>query len=453
MQSKALSKYPTASFRELLSISLPMALSLLSSYVLLLTDSIFLAHHSLEAFEGCAAAIGFYFLFQMLTNRFISTVQTFVGRAYGAKKEDEAVSYTWQMIWIALLSPLIIFPLSFLYGKSFFKGTPIETEAMTYLTYMLAGNVLLALEVALSSFYVGIGDSKRVLKTHLISHPINIALNYVLIFGVSSILPPLGIHGAAIGTLLAKSLSCFLLFKHFLSHFFPSRFQSAVCKFIPKRCIECFQVALPRAIGQGSVALTWNYISHIFIQSGGIDLLTITFGVTIFLPFLNDAVGVAVLTISSYLIGAQSWSLFPKLFRSIAFFIMGNAVIMAIPFIFFAPQIVHLFEKETFSLSETAILIKSSMMVWLNFVTNSIYIISFMMLTALKDMRFYLIVHLPLGTFPYYFAIYYLHQKPYWSSEFLWLITAIFPIFFSSIYFARVLQKLKSLQTQSYLQA
>lgn len=451
MNHKTLSKYPRASIREIGSIAFPMMLSLLSSYVLLLSDRLFLAHYSLTAFEGCAAAIGLYFLFQMLTNRFISTIQAFVGQKYGAKKEAEAVSYVWQMIWLALLSPLIIFPIGFLLGKSFFKGSPIETEAMTYLTYMLGGNVLLALEVALSSFYAGIGDSKRVLKAHLLSHPLNILLNYALIFGVSSYIPPLGIHGAAIGTLCAKGLTCFFLFKHFYVHFSPHRFQSPVRRFIRTRLFECIQKALPRAVGQGAVILAWNFGARLLIQAGGIDLLALTFGTTLFVPLINDALGVAILSISSYLIGKEAWSLFPKLFRSISFFILVNAAIMAVPFLFYSSKLIQLFVDAPLTPSDYAILTKTSFMIWLNFVTNSIYVVSFMLLTAIKDMKFYLFIHVIVGGILYYFSIYYFYEKPYWSPELLWFINAIIPILIGSIYYLRVWQKLKNLKIRSLL--
>lgn len=438
-REKELSKYPRASFREFAYLSFPLIFSLLSSYLLLIVDRLFLSHYSLSAFEACAAASTFYFFFQMLTNRFISTIQAFVGKAFGEKRMDEAYSYTWQMIWLSLFSPLIVFPLGFFLGNAFFTGTPIYQESMTYLSYLLIGNLFVALEATLSSYYAGVGETKRIFKVHLISHGTNILLNYLLIFGAISLIPPLGIHGAALGTLLSKGLSCFLLGRHFF------RLTPKIFRPIPRKLKACLQKALPRAIGQGAAVLSWNLAARLVMGNSGASLLCVTFGTTIYLPLVNEAAGSAVLTLTSFIIGSKQWHLLSKMLRSTAIFLLCNALLLLIPLILFPEKIVSLFFSHAPPGSEP-LLIKTAHLIYLNFVINSIYVVSFMLITALQDMKFYLVVHTILCPLSIYLPTYFLLQSPSWTPETFWLITGLQPLLIALIYLPRSLNKFKQMQ-------
>lgn len=439
IREKELSKYPRASFREFVSLSFPLIFSLLSSYLLLVVDRLFLSHYSLSAFEACAAAANLYFFFQMLLNRFISTIQAFVGKAFGEKQMDEAYSYTWQMIWLSLASPFILFPIGFFFGKAFFSGTLIYQESLTYLSYLLAGSLFMALEATLSSYYAGVGETKRIFKVHLVSHTVNILLNYLLIFGTFSLIPPLGIHGAALGTLISKGLSCYLLGRHFF-RLIPKIFRP-----IPHKLKACLQKALPRAIGQGVAVLSWNLAARLVMGRSSAGLLCVTFGTTIYLPLVNEAAGSAILTLTSYIIGSKKWHLFPKMLRSAAIFLGCNALLLSVPLMLFPETLISLFFAHAPN-GLKPLLISTSHMIYLNFVLNSIYIISFMLITALQDMKFYLIAHTVLCPLSLYLPTYLLLQSRSWSPETFWLLTALQAPLFFLIYFPRSLSRLKQMQ-------
>ena len=187
MKSK-ISNYPIASFRELLSLTYPLFLSLISSYLLFLVDRIFLSQYSLEAFEACTAASGLYFFFQIVTLRFVSTSQAFISEACGSQCFEKAGSYTWQMIWFSLFSIILIIPAGTLLSQYLFQDSPVKDCAVLYFLFLIGGHVFLAIEGSLLSFFVGIGNTKKILKIQLISHGINLLLNFILIFGVSSII-------------------------------------------------------------------------------------------------------------------------------------------------------------------------------------------------------------------------------------------------------------------------
>lgn len=445
MNSRTFTHYPIGSLRHLMSLTLPLMLSLFSSYLLNITDRFLLSRFALSAFEACAAAGGLYFFFQMLTLRFVSTVQAFVGEAYGSKNYEEAASYTWQMIWFSLFSPLLTVPIGLLIGTSFFKGSPIEQEALTYFKWMIFGNFFFSLEGTLCGFFSGIGDSKKIFKVHLLSHLFNIGLSIVLIFGIPSFIPPLGILGAALGTLIAKGTSCLILFCDFYFNPKLKLFKTKRAILIPQRFFRSIQLAFPRALGQGMAILGWNFAAQILIKTGGIDLLSCSLGSTFHFALINDAIGIAVITISSYLIGSKQFNLFSRLFRSVAVALLFNAIILSIPLVIFSNDLIKVFNQNELSLQESRILINTCYWVWLGLVCSSIYYISFAIISSLKDTWFYMIIQMIVSPTTY-FAVLYLHNQSWWTPEYFWIVIAFHPLLPAVVFFPRGFYKINKLR-------
>jgi len=446
IQKQSLTRHPTASFREMLTLAIPLIISLVSANTIVFIDRLFLSRYSLEAFEACAAAAGLFFLFQVTSLRFVTTIQAFVSHAMGSKRYDEANSYTWQMIWFSVLSPFVIVPIGLTAGYFFFKGTPIEAFGRTYFNYLIWGNILFVLEGTFGAYFAGIGRTRMILYIHLVTHAINVGLNYCLIFGINGVLPSLGLHGAAIGTLISKGLAC-LIFALYFIKFSGKNWM----KIIPSRFMECIRKALPRAIGQGVAILAWNAAAHILIQKGGIDLLVCTFGVSVFLPLINDGMGFAFLSVSSYLIGSRNWKLFPKLMRSTGIFILFNALLISIPFLIYPGVVIQMFAHDPFSYGERAALLNTCLWVAFSYLTNSIYVTSFMLITAFKDTFFYMVSHVLLGSLTFYVPTLILAKQNCWKPEWFWLLNGFACLPFALIYFSRCysLFKKQSLIPQS----
>lgn len=429
---QSLTKYPLASFRELSALAFPLILSLLSANLVIFVDRYFLSIYSLEAFEACTAAGGLFFLFQVTTLRFVTTIQAFVSHALGSRQKEKAFSYTWQMIWFSLLSFFLIGPIGHLVGYAFFKGTPIETLARTYYNYLIWGNVLFALEGTLSSFLAGTGHTRKILHIHLIANLLNVGFSFFLIFGIEGWIPPLGVNGAAIGTLLAKAASCI-----WFAYYFLKISKIKWMKIVPTQFLECIRKATPRAIGSFITVLAWNAAAHILIQRGGIDLLVCSFGVSVFMPLINDGVGQAFLSVSSYLLGSNKLQLFPKLFRSTAIFIFLNMCLMSVPFLLYPNILISFFEHIPFSFAERSALLNTCICIALCYFTNSIYVISFMLITAFKDTLFYMTFQTTLGTLSFFLPVFILAKLNSWTPEWFWLANALNCVPFTLIYFMR----------------
>ena len=172
-----------ASFRHLVKVFFPITLSLLSGALLLFVDRVFISCYSLESLEACATAASICMFLQVPFMRVTSMTNPMIGNLIGGNQRSEVGTSVWQMIWFALLSSLITLPLGVLAIHFVLQKTFVEVLAIQYLQIILPFNFTFALGVALSSFFIAIGRRWIVVGTTLISHLINIALNYLLIFG------------------------------------------------------------------------------------------------------------------------------------------------------------------------------------------------------------------------------------------------------------------------------
>lgn len=119
-------QYPPASLRDLVNLSIPLILSLLSGSLMLLCNRLFLAKFSIEALKTCTTVSALILLFQIPCIRISSMGQVFVGQLRGAKQLHAIGSHVWQMIWFALLSSVITIPLGFALKNYYFKDNPLE---------------------------------------------------------------------------------------------------------------------------------------------------------------------------------------------------------------------------------------------------------------------------------------------------------------------------------------
>lgn len=83
----------------------------------------------------------------------------------------------------------------------------VQTAGVAYLDIRLLTIPLIGLNFAFRGYFNGLRKPKIYMATLLVMHPLNMLLNYLLIFGKWGC-PALGVQGAAIGTAVATSLGC-----------------------------------------------------------------------------------------------------------------------------------------------------------------------------------------------------------------------------------------------------
>ena len=205
-----LTRYPSGSLREVLSISLPLMLTSLSFFSMVFVDRLFLASYDLHAMTAAvnASVVGLSFMAGLTIVAAIAEV--FVGRRFGAGDTKNLGAPVWQMLWLSLFSFALYIPLS-IYGSEIIFGAERPDERI-YLKWILFSAPFWFGYQAVAAFFIGQGKTVIIAVVSILTNFINFGLDYYLIFGVEDWIPPLGIQGAVLSTCFCTFFETALLF-------------------------------------------------------------------------------------------------------------------------------------------------------------------------------------------------------------------------------------------------
>ena len=171
----SLTKYKSGSFNEILYITLPLMMSLLSNTIMVLVDRIVLAHYSLEAVNSVSTVINTISIFNCSFVATAAIAEVLVGRYNGQKKFKMASSPVWQMVWLSVFSYALFIPAAFFFGHQLIPDHVYKDAYPFYFWMMISGPTFAAV-AAISSFFIGIGRTYIVTVASIIANIINISL-------------------------------------------------------------------------------------------------------------------------------------------------------------------------------------------------------------------------------------------------------------------------------------
>ncbi|MDX2481960.1 MAG: MATE family efflux transporter [Desulfuromusa sp.] len=192
--------------REMFAISLPMVVSHGCETAMIFTDRLFLSR--LGSLSMNAAMVGGLTSFMLITF-FIGLTgyaTALVAQYFGAGRRDHCALVLSQAAILAVVSfPLILAARPLAHGLFVVMDIPPAQIApqQLYFDILVYGSILVLLRTCLSSFFSGIGQTRVVMLAALITMAVNVVANYILIFGHFGV-PPLGLRGAAYGTLFGS---------------------------------------------------------------------------------------------------------------------------------------------------------------------------------------------------------------------------------------------------------
>ena len=198
-----------ASLAELWTLSYPLIVLMGAQMVMQFVDRMFLAWHSPETLAACVPAGLLALTFASLFMGLAGYTSVFISQFYAKKKNASVTLSLWQGIWLSLISAGILAALTPL-GRwliiSFNHAAPVQRLELSYFTILNIFGGFAVTNNALGSFFSGRGNTKVPMYTALAGIGLNIALDYVLIFGKLG-LPAWGIHGAAWATVISSACS------------------------------------------------------------------------------------------------------------------------------------------------------------------------------------------------------------------------------------------------------
>jgi len=199
--------------REMLVIALPMVASNACDTVMIFTDRLFLSR---LGSEQMSAAMGGGLTCFMLATFFMGLTgycTALVAQYFGAKRKERCARAISQGLIICLLAyPAILAcrPL----GHWLFNVMKIPAEQLApqkiYFDILLYGTLLSLTRNGLSCFFSGIGKTRIVMFSTIAAMALNVALDYIFIFGKLS-LPAMGIAGAAYATIIGEAVGLLVL--------------------------------------------------------------------------------------------------------------------------------------------------------------------------------------------------------------------------------------------------
>ncbi|MFV0472256.1 MAG: MATE family efflux transporter [Paludibacteraceae bacterium] len=196
--------------KSIFRITYPIFFSLVAQNIINVTDTAFLGHVSEVALGASAIGGVFYMAVYFVGFGFSQGVQILIGRRNGEKNYPEIGTIFNNSLAFNFFLATLIFILSAAFMPRLLQllvnSSNIYAASVDYLQYRIFGFFFSFLNVIFRAFFVGITRTKVLTISGLITALVNVALDYVLIFGKFGF-PEWGIKGAAVASVVAEMVT------------------------------------------------------------------------------------------------------------------------------------------------------------------------------------------------------------------------------------------------------
>lgn len=378
----------TGKFKEFTLLFFPILLMGFSSCLFLLVEKVLLARLSIQEMEAAVSVAYICQVFQLSCIALAMMAQVSVARHTGAKQWQSIGPGIWQFIWFAFISILITVPIGVVYGNYYLANTPIREIALPYFYLLLNFNFLYPLGTALSCFYLGRGKTRLILFATIGSQILKIVLAVPLILGWGTWFPSLGLIGGSLSTVIAQGGLCLFLFCTFISSRNREMYKSGSWAFQPKLFWESIQPGLLRAGNRILNVTSWASTAQLMAVKGGDYLAVLSIGgaLSLFLPFLGDAICQTLTVIVSQILGARRYDQLKTIFFCGLSYSLFCALLTSIPLVLF-PHLTFSYLFPNLAIAPLFIE-KVCLGIWLSFVFYTFAYIGISYVLAFKDMAF-----------------------------------------------------------------
>lgn len=185
----------------------PVMFGVIVEFIVAFIDTAFLGRVSELALNTAGNAGLLYITFYMTGQGLASAMQIIIARRYGAGRFADCGKLTGQSAILQLLFGFLLFGLYWCFGKPVVNASvespEIASSMIGFLDYRCLGYLIAMPQLALISFYTGIGKTRALVGTTFVLSIINIIGDYLLINGKFGF-PEMGANGAAIASVIAE---------------------------------------------------------------------------------------------------------------------------------------------------------------------------------------------------------------------------------------------------------
>tara|TARA_B100000029_G_scaffold129261_1_gene122739 strand:- start:876 stop:2237 length:1362 start_codon:yes stop_codon:yes gene_type:complete len=196
-------------------LAIPAMVGTLFQTLYNIVDTFYAGKISPEALSALSKSFPIYFIIICASIGVTVAGTSLIGNSIGEKNNFKALNYFTNLIFFGIIISLIITILGLNFSKNIYDlmgSTILVTNlGLEYTNVIFSGTVIFILVVALNSLLHAEGDTKTYRNVLILCFFLNIILNPILIFGFLFI-PPLGVTGIGLATLIAQSLSLIIIF-------------------------------------------------------------------------------------------------------------------------------------------------------------------------------------------------------------------------------------------------
>ena len=195
-------------------LAVPASIGTLFQTLYTIVDTFYAGKISPEALSALSKSFPIYFMIIATTIGITVAGTSLIGSSIGEKNEKNVLSYFGNVIIYSIIISVVVSILGFSFGEDVFllmnSSQQVTILGLKYINVIFLGTILFILVVALNSFLHAEGDTKTYRNVLILSFFLNIILNPIFIFGFLFI-PPLGITGIGIATLIAQFISLLII--------------------------------------------------------------------------------------------------------------------------------------------------------------------------------------------------------------------------------------------------
>jgi MATE family multidrug resistance protein len=209
LASVAASAPRPGSFRELMTVAVPLVLSSGSLSLMIAIDRLFLTWFSEDALAASLPAAALHWTVMSAFVGMINYGNAFVAQYEGAGRKDRVSASVWQGIFLAIGAGLLfltLFPLAPWFFAQGGHAPEVQHYETQFFRTLSCGAIPMLVTMAFGCFYSGRGKTRIVMYVDFLLAAVNIALDPCLIFGLGPF-PRLGIVGAGLATVIAYSVA------------------------------------------------------------------------------------------------------------------------------------------------------------------------------------------------------------------------------------------------------
>ncbi len=195
-------------------LAIPASVGTLFQTLYTIVDTFYAGKISPEALSALSKSFPIYFLIIATSIGVTVAGTSLIGSSIGEKNEKNVLSYFGNVIIYSIIISIVVSILGFAFGEKIFllmnSSEEVTILGLEYINVIFLGTILFILVVALNSFLHAEGDTKTYRNVLIFSFFLNIILNPIFIFGFLFV-PPLGITGIGIATLIAQFISLLVI--------------------------------------------------------------------------------------------------------------------------------------------------------------------------------------------------------------------------------------------------